>query len=83
MVTKGRQNIPSPLDEENLAPSYYDSNLSLIARETMRLLFNHQLNSSPIQSKSISLEQICYYRSQCIRRQKTNTYNESRKVLPI
>ena len=46
--------------------SYRESNLSLIARETMRLLVNHQLIPIAIQSKSISLEQICYKRSQCI-----------------
>ena len=57
MVIKGRHNFPSPLDE---------TNLSLIARETMRLLVNHQLIPIAIQPKSISLEQICYKRSQGI-----------------
>ena len=46
--------------------SYHKSNLSLIARETMRLLVNHQLIPIAIQPKSISLEQICYKRSQGI-----------------
>ena len=46
--------------------SYHESNLSLIARETMRFLVNHQLVPIAIQSKSISLEQICYKRSQGI-----------------
>ena len=32
----------------------------------MRLLVNHQLISDPIHSKSISLEQICYKRTQVI-----------------
>ena len=40
--------------------------LSLIARENMRLLINHQLILMAIHSKSISLEQICYKRSQGI-----------------
>ena len=43
--------------------SYRESNLSLIARETMRLLVNHQLIPIAIQPKSISLEQICYKKS--------------------
>ena len=42
---------------------YHESNLSLSARETMRLLVNHQLITIAIQPKSISLEQICYKRS--------------------
>ena len=46
--------------------SYHKSNLLLIARETMRLLVNHQLISITIHPKSISLEQICYKRSQGI-----------------
>ena len=49
MVTKERHNFPSPLDE---------SNLSLIARETMRLLVNDQPIPIAIQSKSISHERI-------------------------
>ena len=57
MVTKGRHNFPSPLDE---------TNLSLIARETMRLLVNHQLIPIAIQPQSNSREQICYRRSQGI-----------------
>ena len=46
--------------------SYHESNLSLIARETMRFLVNNQLNPFPIQCKSISLEHSCYERSQAI-----------------
>ena len=46
--------------------SYHESNLLLIARETMRLLVNHQLISITIHPKSISLEQVCYKRSQGI-----------------
>ena len=46
--------------------SYHESNLSLIARETMRLLLNHQLIPITMQPKSISLEQICSKRSQGI-----------------
>ena len=38
----------------------------LIARETMRLLVNHQPIPIAMQSKSISLEQICYKRSKGI-----------------
>ena len=44
--------------------SYHESNLSLIAQETMRLLVNHQLISLAKQPKSVSLEQICYTISQ-------------------
>ena len=40
--------------------------LSLIAQENMRLLINHQLILMVIHCKSISLEQICYKRSQGI-----------------
>ena len=43
-----------------------ESNLSLIGRKTMRLLDNHQLIPTAIQPISISLEQICYKRSQDI-----------------
>ena len=43
MVTKGRHNFPSSLS----SLSYHKWNLSLIARETMRLLVHHQLNSNP------------------------------------
>ena len=57
MVTKGRHNFPSPLDE---------TNLSLIARETIRLLVNHQLIPIAIQPQGNSREQICYKRSQGI-----------------
>ena len=46
--------------------SYNELNLSSIARETMRFLVNHQLILIAIQPKSISLEQICYKRSQGI-----------------
>ena len=38
--------------------SYHESNLSLIARETMRLLM--AVSAIQIQPKGISLEQICY-----------------------
>ena len=94
MVTKGRHNFPSPLDKVKFSSlSYHESNLSLIARETMRLLVNHQLIPIPTQPKSISLEQFVTKDLNvlpllhCIvfffRRQKTKTYNESRKVLPM
>ena len=43
-----------------------ESNLSLIPRETMQLLFNHQLIPIAIQPKDISLQQICYKRSRGI-----------------
>ena len=46
--------------------SYCESNLSLIARETIRLLVNHQPIPIAIQSKIICLEQICYERSEGI-----------------
>ena len=46
--------------------SYHESNLSLIARETMRLLVNHQLIPIAIQPNSVCLEQIRYKRSQGI-----------------
>ena len=46
--------------------SYHESNVSLIARETKRLLVNHQLIPIAIRPKNISLEQICYKRSQGI-----------------
>ena len=45
--------------------NYHESDLSLIARETMQLLANRQLIPIAIQPKSTSLEQICYKRSQC------------------
>ena len=48
------------------ALSYWESNLFLIAQGTMLLLVNHQLIPIAIQPKSISLEQICYKRSQGI-----------------
>ena len=41
--------------------SYHESNLSLIARKTMRLPVNHQLIPIPIQSKIIYLKQIYNY----------------------
>ena len=66
MVTKGRHNFPSPLDEENLALSYHESNLLLIAQSTMRLQVDHQLIPIAMQAKNISLEQIFYKRSQGI-----------------
>ena len=62
MVTKGRHNIQGKFSSLN----YHESNLSLIARRTMRLLVNHQLILIAIQSESILLEQICYKRSQGI-----------------
>ena len=34
--------------------------MSLIARETMRLLVNHEVILIAMQPKSISFEQICY-----------------------
>ena len=44
--------------------SYHESNLSLIARETMPLLVNRQLVPVAIQLKSISLEKMVLpYRS--------------------
>ena len=58
MVTKGRHNLSSL--------SYQESNLLLIARETMWLLVNHQLIPIAIQPENISLEPICYNRSQGI-----------------
>ena len=42
--------------------SYHEPNLLLIARETMRLLVNPKLIPIAIQPKSISLEQIRYYK---------------------
>ena len=63
-LIKGCFNFPSTLNEERFCSlSYRGSNLSLIARKTMRLLFNHQLILFVIQPKSISLKQICYKRS--------------------
>ena len=59
----------------------------------MRLLVNHQLILIAMQPKSISLEQICYKRSQGIavtslhchllRHQETKPKNESRKKVPM
>ena len=59
----------------------------------MQLLVNHQLTPIAIQPKSISLEQICYKRSQGIvvtsqhcllfLTSKNKHLNESRKVLPM
>ena len=71
--------------------SYHESNLSLIARETMRLLVNHQLIPIAIQPKSISLEQICYKRSQgivvtslhCLLFSTSKSKYLQRKVLPV
>ena len=50
MVTKGRHNSPSSLDEENVTP----------------LVTKNQLIPITIQPKSISFEQICYKISQGI-----------------
>ena len=79
--------------------SYRESNLLLIAPETIRLLVNHQLVPFLIQREIISLEQSCSYDyaatkdlellSQLhfivffFRRQKTKTENGSRKLLPM
>ena len=46
--------------------SYQELNLSLIAQETMQLLVNHQLIPIATQPKNMSLELICYKRSQGI-----------------
>ena len=60
MVSSGRGKFSSL--------SYHGSNLSLIAQNhaIMQLLVNQQLILIAIQRKSISLEQICYKRSQGI-----------------
>ena len=58
MVTKEPYNFSSF--------SYHESNFSLIARETIRLLVDHQLISIAIQPRSISLQHICYSRCQVI-----------------
>ena len=76
--------------------SYYESNLSLIARETMQLLVNHQFIPISVQPKSISLEQICYKSSQGItvislhclpfsmsKNKDLKRISESGKVLPM
>ena len=71
--------------------SYHESNLSLIARETIRLLINHRLIPVAMQSKSISLEQICYKRSQgivvtslhCLLFSTSKSKYLQRKVLPV
>ena len=57
-----RVQLTVPLTSGKL--SYHESNLSLIARETMRLLVNHQLIPIAIQPKGIFYEQICYKRPQ-------------------
>ena len=49
-----------------ISNKFDESNLSLIPRETMQLLFNHQLIPIAIQPKDISLQQICYKRSRGI-----------------
>ena len=59
----------------------------------MQLLINHQLIPIAIQSKIVSLEQICYERSQCIAvtslhcllfsMPKSIDLKEFRKVLPM
>ena len=46
--------------------SYHEWNLSLIARETMRLLVNYQLILIAAQPKRITLEQICHKRCEGI-----------------
>ena len=46
--------------------SYHELNLLLISRETIRLMVSHQLIPIAIQSKSISIEQICHKRFQGI-----------------
>ena len=46
--------------------SYHGWNLSLIARETMRLLVNYQLILIAAQPKRITLEQICHKRCEGI-----------------
>ena len=71
--------------------SYHESNLSLIARETIRLLINQRLIPVAMQSKSISLEQICYKRSQgivvtslhCLLFSTSKSKYLQRKVLPV
>ena len=71
--------------------SYHESNLSLIALETIRLLINHRLIPVAMQSKSISLEQICYKRSQgivvtslhCLLFSTSKSKYLQRKVLPV
>ena len=71
--------------------SYHESNLSLIARETMRLLVNHQLIPIVMQPKSIFLEQTCYKRSQgivvtslhCLLFSTSKSKYLQRKVLPV
>ena len=73
---KVRHNFPSPFERGKFSSlSYRESNLSLISRETMRLLVDDQPIPIGIQTKSIFLAQICYKRSQGIvfffRRQKT------------
>ena len=45
---------------------YHESNVSLIARQAMQLLVNHQLVLFPIQPEIICLEHSCYARSQAI-----------------
>ena len=68
--------------------SYHEPNLSLIV-----FIVNYQVIPFPTKPKSISLEQCCYERSQTIivtslycllfSKSKNNTYNVSRKVLPM
>ena len=67
MVTKRcHNNFLSPLDEKKFSLlSYHESNLMLIARETMRFWLIINLFQSRY-SLRISFEQICYKRSQGI-----------------
>ena len=67
MVTKERHNLKIHRHNQKFnSLSFHESNLSLIAPETMWLLGNHYLIPIAIQPKRISLEQICYKRSQGI-----------------
>ena len=66
MVTKERHNSESFGRGKFSFLSYHESDLSLIARETIRLLINHQLISIMMEFKSMILEQISYKRSQGI-----------------
>ena len=56
----GASLISESLEQQKFSPlNYHESNLSLIASETIRLLVNHQLIPIAIESKSISLEKVC------------------------
>ena len=63
MGANKRLNFLRPKDLKILAFCNCGLNLSLIAREVLRLLVNHQLIPYPIWPKSISFEQGCYERS--------------------